>query len=118
MRECIDWYLGVWQQFFVFNGRARRKEFWSFFLCHLIISIALTALSGLFGIGLLSAIYSLAVFIPTVAVSVRRLHDIGYAGWWVLLGLIPFGIFVLLIFLALEGQHSANQYGQNPRAIS
>ena len=116
MREYIEWYLGVWQQFFVFKGRARRKEYWSFFACHLIISIILTVLSGLFGFGFLSAIYGLAVFIPTIAVSVRRLHDIGYSGLWVLLGLIPFGLFVLLQFFALEGQHGPNQYGPNPRS--
>ena len=118
MRECIDWYLGVWHQFFVFNGRARRREYWSFLLCHLIISIVLAALSDFSGFGLFSAIYGLAVFIPSVTVSVRRLHDIGYSGWWILLSLIPFGLFVLLVFLALEGQHGSNQYGQNPRATS
>ena len=112
----MNWYLGVLKKYAVFSGRARRTEYWMFFLFNIIILIVLGFLEGIFGSpGILSTIYGLAVFIPSIAVAVRRLHDIGRTGWWVLIGLIPFiGAIVLIIFFVLESQPGANQYGPNP----
>jgi len=70
-------------------------------------------------LGLLGTLYSLAVLIPSIAVSVRRLHDINRRGWWLLIGLIPIiGAIILLIFAAKDSQPGENQYGPNPRAIT
>jgi uncharacterized membrane protein YhaH (DUF805 family) len=70
-------------------------------------------------LGLLGTLYSLAVLIPGIAVSVRRLHDINRSGWWLLIGLIPIiGAIILLIFTAKDSQPGENQYGPNPKAIT
>jgi uncharacterized membrane protein YhaH (DUF805 family) len=71
------------------------------------------------GAGLLSGIYGLAVLIPTLAVTVRRLHDIDRSGWWILIGLVPLiGAIVLLVFALLEGTPGDNQYGPNPKGAT
>jgi uncharacterized membrane protein YhaH (DUF805 family) len=68
---------------------------------------------------LLSGIYGLAVLIPTLAVSVRRLHDIDRSGWWILIGLVPLlGVIVLLVFALLEGTPGDNRYGPNPKGAT
>jgi len=67
-------------------------------------------------VGLLGGIYALAMLIPTLAVSVRRLHDTGRSGWWILIVLIPFiGFIVMLVFMVLDGTPGQNQYGANPK---
>ena len=92
----MDWYIGVWRQFAVFTGRARRKEYWMFFLVNLAIVVALdiadaaVGTSTRSGFGVLAGLYGLAVLIPALAVAVRRLHDTDKSGWWVLIGLVPF----------------------------
>jgi uncharacterized membrane protein YhaH (DUF805 family) len=68
------------------------------------------------GVGLLSGIYGLAILIPSLAVTVRRLHDIDRSGWWILIGLVPLiGTIVLLVFAVTEGTPGTNQYGLNPK---
>jgi len=119
----MDWYLGVLKQYAVFKGRARRKEYWFFILFNLIASLVLTvvdfmtgSLDAELGMGLLSGLYSLAVLIPSLAVTVRRLHDTGRTGWWLLIGLIPLiGAIVLLVFMLLDSQPGDNEYGANPK---
>ncbi len=86
----MHWYFKVLKNYVVFKGRARRKEFWMFTLIHVIVSVALSFLdqglirtgASLFGI---STIYSLATFLPELAVRVRRLHDTDRSGWWIFL---------------------------------
>jgi uncharacterized membrane protein YhaH (DUF805 family) len=120
----MSWYLEVLKKYAVFSGRARRKEYWMFFLINLIISVVLIAIDSLIGtfspqarVGLLQSIYSLAVLIPSLAVTVRRLHDTGRTGWWILIGLIPvIGGIVLLIFMLLDSEPGSNEYGPNPKA--
>ncbi len=119
----MSWYLEVLKKYAVFDGRARRKEYWMFFLINLLISVVLIAIDSLIGtfsqtgFGLPQGLYSLAVLIPSIAVTVRRLHDIGRTGWWILIGLIPvIGGIVLLIFMVLDSQPGVNQYGPNPKA--
>src|SRR6516165_3658422 len=98
----MEWYLDVLKKYAVFEGRARRKEYWYFVLFNLLISIGLagidfmimSAISGggkedMRGISPLRMLYSLAVLVPSIAVSVRRLHDTGRSGWWYLIGFIP-----------------------------
>jgi len=112
----MDWYLAVLKKYAVFNGRARRKEYWMFFLFNLIFSFILGFVDGFLGTVFIGTIYGLVVLIPGIAVTVRRLHDIGRTGWWVLIGLIPLiGLIVLIIFAATDGNEGSNEYGPNPK---
>jgi uncharacterized membrane protein YhaH (DUF805 family) len=122
----LDWYLAVLKKYAVFDGRARRQEYWMFVLFNFIISFALGIMDAITGIfspvnwifASLGWIYSLAILIPSLAVSVRRLHDTGRSGWWLLLGLIPLiGFIVLLIFYVEDSQPGNNQYGPNPKEV-
>lgn len=93
----MEWYLKVLRQYVDFAGRARRKEYWMFTLISLIISIVLDIVDSVLGFGSLGLLdsgpfgllYGLAVLLPGLAVGVRRLHDTGRSGWWMLLALIP-----------------------------
>jgi uncharacterized membrane protein YhaH (DUF805 family) len=122
----MNCYLEVLKKYAVFSGRARRKEYWMFFLFNLIIYVVLALIDGLMGtfspqagLGVLSGLYSLAVLIPSIAVTVRRLHDTGRSGWWILIALVPFiGGIVLLVFMVLDSQPGENQYGPNPKATT
>jgi len=119
----MNWYIDVLKKYAVFQGRARRKEYWFFVLFNVIISIGLTIVDvmiGTFnaetGIAYLSTLYSLAVLIPSIAVSVRRLHDTDRTGWWLFIALIPLiGLIVLLVFMFLDSQPGDNKYGANPK---
>ena len=119
----MNWYLEVLKKYAVFNGRARRKEYWYFFLISTVISIFLALIDSFTGtiseeagLGLLSGIYALAVLIPGLSVTVRRLHDTDRSGWWILIGLIPIiGGIALLIFMVLDSTPGDNQYGPNPK---
>jgi uncharacterized membrane protein YhaH (DUF805 family) len=113
----MNWYLDVLKKYAVFTGRARRKEYWMFALFNVIIAIALGIIEGIVGgPGVLGGLYGLAVLIPSIAVGVRRLHDTGRSGWWILIGLVPvIGFIVLIVFFATDGQPGTNQYGPNPK---
>lgn len=118
----MNWYIEVLKKYAVFGGRAGRKEFWFFFLFNLIITIVLGYIDRMIGtagasggMGILGLIYALAVLLPGIGVSIRRLHDTNRSGWWLLLSFIPLiGAIVLLVFMALEGTSGANQYGEHP----
>jgi uncharacterized membrane protein YhaH (DUF805 family) len=120
----MNWYLEVLRKYAVFDGRARRKEYWYFFLINTVISIFLAFIDSFtgtisedVGIGLLDGLYALAVLIPGTAVTVRRLHDTDRSGWWILIGLIPvIGGIALLVFMVLDSTPGDNQYGPNPKA--
>ena len=122
----MSWYLEVLKKYAVFSGRARRMEYWMFILFNIIITVVLALidyLTGTFspraGVGLLGGLYALAVLIPSLAVTVRRLHDTDRTGWWILIGLIPvIGGIVLLIFMLLDSQSGTNRYGPNPKAAT
>jgi len=126
----MQWYLKVLKQYADFNGRARRTEFWMFTLFSVIASIVLALVDTLIGTatfvgsgsafvyspGLLGGLYALAVLIPSLAVTVRRLHDQDKSGWFILLGLIPFvGGIIVLVFMCLEGTQGPNRYGPDPK---
>ena len=119
----MKWYLEVLKKYAVFSGRARRKEYWFFVLFNIIISIVLAVIDGVTGsfspeagMGLLGGIYTLAVLIPGIAVSVRRLHDTERSGGWLLIALVPLiGAIVLLVFMVQDSKPGQNQYGANPK---
>ena len=119
----MNWYLHVLKNYATFSGRARRKEYWMFFLISALISIVLTLLDILLGTysveyeaGLFSGLYSLLILIPSIAVVVRHLHDTDRSGWWILISLIPLiGVIVLFVFICLDSQPGTNRFGANPK---
>jgi len=122
----MDWYLKVMKQYADFSGRARRKEYWMFTLFNIAIILALmivliamgaTNNKALFAIGwVLYCGYALAVIIPSLAVCVRRLHDIGQSGWYYFIGFIPLvGGIILLVWFCQDSQAGENQWGANPK---
>ena len=119
----MNWYLHVLKNYATFSGRARRKEYWMFFLISALISIVLTLLDILLGTysmeyeaGLFSGLYSLLILLPSIAVVVRRLHDTDRSGWWILISLIPLiGVIVLFVFICLDSQPGTNRFGANPK---
>lgn len=114
--DKVNWYLDVLKKYAVFSGRARRKEFWMFYLFNIIALIVLSIIDAVIGIQLLSTIYILAVIIPYLAVAIRRLHDTGRSGWWLLIGLVPLvGSIILIVFWASEGEQQQNAHGPNPK---
>lgn len=113
MNDFIAQYKSVLKKYAVFTGRAGRREFWSFVLVNAIISI----LIGLLRMQALSAIYSLAVLIPGLAVGIRRLHDTNRSGWWLLIGFVPvIGTILLIVFVAQQSQPGSNRFGSGAGA--
>jgi uncharacterized membrane protein YhaH (DUF805 family) len=106
----------VLTQYATFSGRARRSEYWWFFLAYFIASVVASIIDGILGVMVLGVILGLGLLIPTLAVGVRRLHDIGKSGWWLLIGLIPLvGAIVLLVFACQDSQPGTNQWGPSPK---
>jgi uncharacterized membrane protein YhaH (DUF805 family) len=120
----MNWYLGVLKKYAVFDGRARRKEYWFFFLFTIIVSVILAIIDNLtgtynskVGIGLLGGLYALGTLLPGIGVTIRRLHDTGRTGWWILIAFVPIvGGIILLIFMVLDGNPGENKYGPDPKA--
>lgn len=118
----MNWYLEVIRKFAVFGGRARRSEYWYFVLFNIIASFVLGGIdyaAGLMneetGLGLLGGLYSLFILLPSIGVTMRRLHDTERSGWWIWISLIPLiGAIVLIVFLAQAGQVGSNKYGDDP----
>lgn len=127
MMEAVK---SVYSNYVKFSGRSRRAEFWWFYLFYLIVNIVLSVVdSFLFGTTttydggfssstdtpILSGIFALGTFLPFLAVSVRRLHDIGKSGWWLFISLVPLvGIILLIVWWAKEGEAGGNDHGPNP----
>ncbi len=112
----MNWYIKVLKDYAVFEGRATRSEYWYFVLINTVITFILIVIGNSMGNNLLDTVYSLAVFIPTIAVTARRLHDIGKSGWWQLILFIPIlGFIILLIFLIKDSMPFENKYGPNPK---
>lgn len=115
----VDWTKKCLQNYANFNGRARRKEYWFFYLATIIVGFIAGIIDGLLGTeGIIGGIITLAVFIPTLAVSVRRLHDIDKSGWWIFINLIPIiGWIIFLVWLATDTKPHANQWGLPARRV-
>ena len=109
-----------------FSGRARRREYWMFTLISSVIAFLLGLVDGLLGleigdgasaIGLLGGLFSLIIFIPSLAVTVRRLHDTGRSGWWILISIVPLlGWIAIIVFLVTDSAYGSNKWGLNPKA--
>ncbi len=121
----MNWYLAVLKKYTVFDGRASRTEFWMFslfnFIALIVISVLGTILAGKGSVigGTLMLLYGLGTLLPNIGVAIRRLHDTGRSGWWILVAFVPFiGFIVLLVFYILESQPGDNEYGPNPHPAS
>ena len=119
----MSWYLAVLKKYAVFSGRARRREYWMFILFNALFAFAASLLDAVlfdaaYGpFGPLYTIYFLAVLVPNLAVAVRRLHDVGWSGWSLFIGLIPLVGWIWIVVLhCTDSQPGENQYGPNPKA--
>ena len=114
--ELINNYVDVLKNYVNFQGRARRREYWFFVLANIIVSAVIGLIGSIIKLPILTSIYSLAVLVPSLAVAVRRLHDIGKSGLWFLLVFVPLvGAIVLLVFFCQDGEVGTNSYGPNPK---
>jgi uncharacterized membrane protein YhaH (DUF805 family) len=125
MEDEMNWYLAVLKKYADFNGRARRTEYWMFQLFNVLICFAalilgLILMKASAGLGIffyvLLGLYGLAVLLPNLAVTVRRLHDSSKSGWLILVCLVPFvGGLIVIIMMLLDSTPGANLYGPNPK---
>ncbi len=111
VRTCFQKYVTI-------EGRARRAEYWWFFLFMIAVSLVLSVVDSiLFGpdFGILGSLFALGVFLPAICVAIRRLHDRDMSGWWALLYFIPvLGSLILLVVYALPGTSGPNRFGPDP----
>ncbi len=113
-------YLTVLRKYAVFAGRARRREYWMFVLISAVVVLVLGFVNGLMGadVPTLPLVYTLAVVLPGLAVTVRCIHDTDRSGWWLLILLAPIvGAIVFLVFMATPGGEMANRFGASPKAV-
>jgi len=104
------------QNYVNFNGRAARSEFWYWVLFVFLVNVAANIIDAGVGTGIIGALVSLALFLPGIAVSVRRLHDLDRTGWWLLIALTGIGIILLIVWDCMKGTSGSNQYGPDPLA--
>jgi uncharacterized membrane protein YhaH (DUF805 family) len=122
----MKWYLKALVNYAGFSGRSRRSEYWFFALFNFIFSIVAMILDmslgltfGALNYGIFYLLFSLAMFIPALAVLVRRLHDVGKSGWMFLIALIPIvGAIWLLVLLCTDSDPGDNEYGPNPKQVA
>ena len=106
----MNYYLDAIKRYVDFEWKATRKEYWMFVLINLLISILVSFIDWLIGTAwMLSIAYALFMFIPSIAIAVRRLHDTGRSGWWILINLVPFIWFIWFIILMLLPSKEENQ---------
>ena len=108
----MNYYVKVLQNYFNLNGRARRSEYWYFVIFNVIISVTLTVFGEFTGLSIISSIYTLAMLAPSIAVAVRRMHDVGKSGWFVLIPIYN------LVLAVTEGNKGTNEYGPDPKESS
>lgn len=106
----MNYYLKVLQNYAIFSGRAGRSEYWYFVLINFVISIAIGFIGGIIGTSIVSNIFTLAVLVPSIAVGVRRMHDVGKSGWFLLIPIYN------LILACTDGVKGDNEYGADPKA--
>lgn len=116
----MTWFLEALKKYAVFNGRARRKEYWMYMLFYTIIAAGITIFEGAIGAyGLISLLGSLFFFLPSLSVTIRRLHDINKSGFWFFISLIPLiGPIWLLILVCQEGTSGPNCFGDDPTQLA
>lgn len=111
--NMMDWFVKCLKNYVTFDGRARRKEFWFFMLVSFILGIIVQIIDAILGTDkMLNGLLNLALFLPSLAVGARRLHDTNRCGWWQLLALTVIGIIPLIIWWASDTKQENNQWGQ------
>ena len=122
----FEWFSRAMRQYATFEGRARRKEYWYFALCYMLLYLVAMILDRLLGThthdtheqlgaGLFTSILSLLMIIPSISVAVRRLHDLDRSGWWWFIQLIPLvGGIIMLVFTCQKGTDGPNRFGPDP----
>lgn len=115
--KIIENYVAFWTNIFKFDGRSRRSEYWYVVLANIIIGFILGIISNIIDSNILATLYSIVSFIPSIALSIRRLHDTGKSGWWYLIGITGIGAILLIIFFAQDSQPGSNKYGDNPKGF-
>jgi len=118
--NMVENYMAVLKKYAQFDGRSRRAEYWQFFLANIIVAIIISLLNLIPVVGeiawILSVLYSLAVFVPGLAVCIRRLHDINKPWHWMFFSCIPVvGGIWFIVLLATEGTKGDNQFGSDPK---
>lgn len=126
----MEWMTLPLRRYADFSGRSRRKEFWMFLLGYMLLGMAITIIFAAFGafsgaqwtpagqgiFFLVIAVLGLGLFIPSLAVYVRRFHDQDRSGWWVLLAFVPYlGGLILIVFMCIEGTRGPNRFGPDPK---
>ncbi len=116
----MHWFLESLRKYAVFDGRAHRTEYWMFCLTIFVIGIALFILSAVVEtLGILLGVFYLGILIPSLAVGVRRMHDTGRSGWWILISAIPIvGGIWFFVLTVLDSEPGENQYGPNPKGVA
>jgi uncharacterized membrane protein YhaH (DUF805 family) len=97
-----------------FSGRAARSEYWYWTLFTIIASVVAEIIDSVLGLGLVGFIVSLALLLPSIAVAVRRLHDIDRTGWWLLIAFTGVGIILLIVWDCIQGTTGPNRFGPDP----
>jgi uncharacterized membrane protein YhaH (DUF805 family) len=125
MDSYLNTYIEVAKKYMVFTGRSRRTEYWTFTLINMAILVIISVLASILGsiagilatlMGIVGLLFLLATLLPAIAVGIRRFHDTGRSGWWLLIALVPFvGGLLLIYFFVLDSQPGSNQYGSNPK---
>ena len=114
----MNWYLKAMKQYVDFSGRARRKEYWMYFMVYFLITLVCGVVEGVLSMpGTLTTIVALVHLLPSLGVTARRLHDTNRSAWWMLVSFIPvIGWLVLLYFMLNAGDAQDNRFGSNPKA--
>jgi len=113
----MNYFLDAIKKYADFSGRARRKEYWMFYLMYIVLFIVVNIIDSMIGAPLFTLVFVFGLFVPSLAVLVRRLHDTGRSGWMMLISLIPLvGGFIVLYFLVQDSQEE-NKFGPNPKTV-
>lgn len=114
----MQYYIDAFKNYVNFQGRARRKEYWMFVLCNVIISFVIAFIANLIHVPALTSLYSLVVLCPSLALLVRRLHDIGKNWPWIFITFIPLvGAIWMIVLLCQDSAPGENTYGPNPKGL-
>ena len=114
--NLVDAVKSAFTRYVDFSTRSSRSEYWWLFLSYIILVILLSFIDGfVLGMGILPLIVMLVYFIPTLAVTVRRLHDVGRSGWWIFIALVPLvGFLIMIYWMVISGEEGDNRFGANP----
>ena len=112
VRSCLTQYAG-------FSGRARRSEFWFFYLFTFLVGVVAGIVDTVLGTGsIVAGIAALALVVPSLAAGARRLHDTGRSGWWLLISLVPVLGFIVLVVFYVQDSQPANEHGPSPKQLA